>query len=164
VLRGRLDLTEIHQFELFDGELDRLKLAAGDILIVEGNGSPSEIGRCAIWNGEIENCIHQNHIIRVRPVLTNPRFFDFYWNSPLGTARVKEKAASTSGLYTLSVSKIANLPLPLAPLEEQTEIVAQVEAKVSNIAQAETEIKRSLERAARLRQAILKRAFEGRLF
>ena len=88
----------------------------------------------------------------------------FYWNSPLGTARVKEKAASTSGLYTLSVSKIANLPLPLAPLEEQTEIVAQVEAKVSNIAQAETEIKRSLERAARLRQAILKRAFEGWLF
>ena len=43
------------------------------------------------------------------------------------------------------------------------EIVAQVEAKLSNIAQAETEIKRSLERAARLRQAILKRAFEGRL-
>ena len=43
------------------------------------------------------------------------------------------------------------------------EIVSQVEAKLSNIAQAETEIKRSLERAARLRQAILKRAFEGRL-
>ena len=47
--------------------------------------------------------------------------------------------------------------------DEQTEIVAQVETKLSNIAQAETEIKRSLERAARLRQAILKRAFEGRL-
>jgi hypothetical protein len=46
---------------------------------------------------------------------------------------------------------------------EQAEIVSQVEAKLSNIAQAESEIKRSLERAARLRQAILKRAFEGRL-
>jgi len=48
-------------------------------------------------------------------------------------------------------------------LPEQVEIVAQVEAKLSNITQAEAEIKRSLERAARLRQAILKRAFEGRL-
>ena len=53
--------------------------------------------------------------------------------------------------------------VPIAPEVEQTEIVSQVEAKLSNIAQAETEIKRSLERAARLRQAILKRAFEGRL-
>jgi len=53
--------------------------------------------------------------------------------------------------------------VPLPPLPEQVEIVAQVEAKLSNITQAEAEIKRSLERAARLRQAILKRAFEGRL-
>ena len=51
----------------------------------------------------------------------------------------------------------------MPPPDEQTEIVAQVGAKLSNIAQAKTEIKRSLERAARLRQAILKRAFEGRL-
>ena len=51
--------------------------------------------------------------------------------------------------------------IPFAPIDEQAEIVSQLEAKLSNIAQAETEIKRSLERAARLRQAILKRAFEG---
>ena len=53
--------------------------------------------------------------------------------------------------------------LSLPPPVEQAEIVSEVETKLSNIAQAETEIKRSLERAARLRQAILKRAFEGRL-
>ena len=51
---------------------------------------------------------------------------------------------------------------PLPP-DEQTEIVAQVESNLSNIAQAEAEIKRSLQRAACLRQAILKRAFVGRL-
>lgn len=163
VLRGRLDLTVVHRFELLPGELDRLRLFQGDLLIVEGNGSPTEIGRCAIWNGAIKDCIHQNHIIRVRPILMIPTFLNTYWNSPAGTARVKEKSASTSGLYTLSVSKIAALPVPVPSLDEQLEIVSQVEAALSKIDHAETEIKRSLERTARLRQAILKRAFEGRL-
>lgn len=63
--------------------------------------------------------------------------------------------------FNVGAMKLSAVPVP--SMVEQTEIVSQVEAKLSNIAQAETEIKRSLERAARLRQAILKRAFEGRL-
>lgn len=163
VHRGRLDLAEIHKLELRPGELDRLKLENGDLLIVEGNGSPSEIGRSAIWEGQIENCVHQNHIIRVRPMLASSSYINTYWNSPDGTARVKQKAASTSGLYTLSVSKIAALPVPLPPLDEQKEIIMRVDAATSIITHAESEIEHSLARAARLRQAILKRAFEGRL-
>ena len=63
VLRGSLDLQEVHKIDLFSGELDKLRLFSGDLLIVEGNGSPSQIGRMAIWKGEIEDCVHQNHII-----------------------------------------------------------------------------------------------------
>jgi len=162
-LRDKLDLSEVHLFELFPGEQDKLRLEKGDLLIVEGNGSPSEIGRCAIWSGEIADCIHQNHIIRVRPLIANPAFMSIYWNSPDGSSRVKNKAASTSGLYTLSVSKVASLPVPLPSLREQTEIVSQVESALTSISHAETEINHALARAARLRQAILKRAFEGRL-
>jgi hypothetical protein len=66
VHRDRLELDEVHNIELFAGELARLRLEQGDILIVEGNGSRTEIGRSAIWNGSIPDCVHQNHIIRVR--------------------------------------------------------------------------------------------------
>ena len=61
------------------------------------------------------------------------------------------------------IARRATCKRPALPLYEQTKIVAQVEAKLSNIAKAERETKRSRERAARLRQAILKRAFEGGL-
>ena len=74
-----------------------------------------------------------------------------------------EQAASTSGLYTLSVTKVCALPIPLAPLVEQQEIVAEVETRLSVIAAAEREIGHGLIRSARLRQSILKQAFEGRL-
>jgi len=163
VHRNRLELDEIHRIELFGEELERLRLQPDDLLVVEGNGSKTEIGRSAIWRGEIENCVHQNHIIRVRFLAGSSRYLNAYWNSPSGNGRVMEQAASTSGLYTLSVTKVCALPLPLAPLTEQHEIVEEVERRLSVIAAAETQVAHDLLRADRLRQSILKQAFEGKL-
>ena len=164
VLRGRLDLREVHEIELFSKELETLRLVSGDLLIVEGNGSPSQIGRMAIWKGEITNCVHQNHIIRARPSFgIDGGFIEMYWNSPRGSSRVLDVASSTSGLYTLSTSKVGYIPISLPPLAEQRRIVAEVERRLSGVQQAEAAVEANLKRAERLRQAILKRAFEGRL-
>ena len=164
VLRGSLNLDEIHQIELFSGELDKLRLMTGDLLVVEGNGSPSQIGRMASWNGEIADCVHQNHIIRVR---TSPRvlhsFVELYWNSPEGAQNVLNVASSTSGLYTLNVTKVGSMPILLAPLAEQHRIIAEVERRLSVVQQTEAAVDASLRRAERLRQSVLKRAFEGKL-
>jgi type I restriction enzyme S subunit len=164
VLRGRLDLEEVHSIELFGNELEKLRLQPGDLLIVEGNGSPTEIGRMAIWRGEIADCVHQNHIIRVRPAgCLEPRFIETYWNSPRGSDAVMRVASSTSGLYTLSVAKVSRLPIPLPPLTEQRRIVAEVERRLSVVDEMEATVAASLRRAERLRQTILKRAFAGKL-
>ena len=164
VLRGNLDLQEVHRIELFPRELEKLRLVPGDLLIVEGNGSPSQIGRMAIWKGEVAVCVHQNHIIRARPYSgCISRFVESYWNSPDGASRVLGVASSTSGLYTLSARKVSDLPIPLPPVAEQRRIVAEVERRLSVIQQAETAVEGSLTRAGRLRQSILKQAFSGRL-
>jgi len=156
VLRGSLDLTEMHQVELFQGELDRLKLETADLLIVEGNGNPTEIGRMAIWNGTISDCVHQNHIIRVRPVQgILAEYIQAYWNSPGGSIRVTGVSSSTSGLHTLSVAKVASIPIPVPPLAEQERIVAEVERRLSVVDELQATVGAGLRRAARLRQAIL---------
>ncbi len=163
VLRGRLDLSEVHDIELFAGESERLRLQAGDLLVVEGNGSRTEIGRSALWGGEIPDCVHQNHIIRVRLYDGLPKYLNAYWNSPDGTARISDVAASTSGLYTLSVGKVGALPVPLPPKAEQEQIVAELECRLSIVDEIEAQVEANLKRAGRLRQGILKRAFDGRL-
>ena len=128
VYRGRLDLAEVKQFELATGELERFRLEAGDILVVEGNGSASEIGRCATWAGEIENCVHQNHIIRCRPkVLELSTYTAIYLNSPDGRADMTRLSITSAGLYSLSVGKIRSISLPLPPLTEQRRIIAKVD-------------------------------------
>ncbi|GAB7259649.1 restriction endonuclease subunit S [Dickeya ananatis] len=105
VARGKLKLDDVHDIELFTGELERLALVAGDILIVEGNGSLAEIGRCAVWDGSIENAVHQNHLIRVRPIIVNSQFVETWVNSLGGIDKLTKLAVTTSGLYTLSVKK-----------------------------------------------------------
>ena len=134
VMRGKLDLAEVHRVELFGDELNRLRLEIGDLLIVEGNGSPSEIGRLAIWDGSIKDCVHQNHIIRARlrdGVL--PAYVAAYWNSADGARALLDLASSTSGLYTLSVNKVSGLALPLAPPAEQRRIIADIEKQLSRV-------------------------------
>ena len=164
VIRGRLDLREIHEFELRDGELDRWRLQAGDVLVVEGNGSITEIGRCAIWNGEIEDCVHQNHIIRIRfshPV--GPTCFHHYLNSNVGQTGIARVASSTSGLYTLSVSKVQKIVFPLAPAAEQVRIVARIKALFSEADVIEQTVARARRQAEHVDQALLARAFRGEL-
>lgn len=124
VYYNRLDLSEILEIGVKDNaEVEKALLKTDDLLFVEGNGSPAQIGRVALWNGSIEHCLHQNHLIKARLELSkvNPRYVLFYFMSEDGREQIANRAVSTSGLYTLSVSKVAGLVLPIPPIELQNE-------------------------------------------
>jgi type I restriction enzyme S subunit len=159
-----LDLADVHQIELFGNELGRLRLERGDLLVVEGNGSPSQIGRAALWDGSIPNCVHQNHLIRVRPKESLlPEFLEVVWNSPNSREELTRVASSTSGLHTLSVSKISILPIPVPPIDEQRRAVAEVARVRDDRRRLEDQARAVLVRSLRLRRAVLTAAFSGRL-
>ncbi len=163
VARGKLKLDDVHDIELFTGELERLALVAGDILIVEGNGSLAEIGRCAVWDGSIENAVHQNHLIRVRPIIVNSQFVETWVNSLGGIDKLTKLAVTTSGLYTLSVKKISKIPVPIAPLTEQESAIQTLIESLSALYLQEQSIELSLKQCAAQRQNILRAAFAGQL-
>lgn len=160
VQRGYLNLTEVKFFEITKEEFIRLKLIDQDLLIIEGNGSINEIGRCAIWRDEIKNCIHQNHIIRARPLQTEVSLYILKTlNSPFGIFQMQKKAITTTGLYNLSVGKIRPLLVPLPPLAEQDRIIAKVEQLMATCDALEAEVAKSRTETDRLMQTILKEAF-----
>ena len=159
-----LDLTEVHKIELFDRELDRLRLRAGDLLVVEGNGSASQIGRAAIWDGSIEDCVHQNHLIRVRPLdVLLPEYLEAVWNSPQNRAKLTNVASSSSGLHTLSVSKLKQLSLPVPSIERQHELVAAVSEVREARRRLSGSIATAVARKGALQRSLLAAAFSGRL-
>jgi type I restriction enzyme S subunit len=164
VYQNRLDLDDVHEIGVTESELDRVTLEDGDLLIVEGNGSKDQIGRMAIWNNQIPNCIHQNHLIKAR--FTEKRLAAYvltWFMSYQGRDIIEKVASSTSGLYTLSLSKVDELIVPLPSLEEAEEIVSQVDEVLSRIAALQTWCATELARSATLRQSILKAAFSGQL-
>jgi len=165
VQMGRLDLTEVTQIGIRSAEKSRLLLEDNDLLIVEGNGSVDQIGRCALWSGEIQPCVHQNHIIKVRfsePILSS---WALRWLlSPSGREAIETVASSTSGLHTLSISKIQNLPIPVPPREEACIALTVVEEQLAAASDAESDSKKLTGDRIALRRAILKAAFEGDWF
>lgn len=159
----RVRKDEIGSIGLLPEDGDRGVLRRGDLLIVEGNGSLSHIGRVALWDLELPGARHQNHIIRVR-ARSSPQAYILEWlASPGGRDAILDAASSAAGLYTLSISKVQRLPVPLAPGREQHRIVAKLEqlfARSRKAREALDQIPRLLER---LRQSILAAAFRGDL-
>lgn len=152
VPRGRLDLSDVHEIELFDGEIERYRLHPGDLLVVEGNGSPDQIGRAAQWHGEIDDCVHQNHLIRVRPsAAIDPSYLTYYWNAPRTTQYLRSVASSTSGLHVLTASKVRSVRIPLPPLHKQKAIVAAVEEQFSRLDSGIAALRDAGRRLAQLR-------------
>jgi type I restriction enzyme S subunit len=156
-------LDDVHEIELFGDELTRLRLEPDDLLIVEGNGSLTEIGRCARWDGSIPNAVHQNHLIRARPLMMLGAFVEAWVNSPWGIDQLSKLAATTSGLYTLSVGKLARVPVPVPSLEEQKAIVAVLAQQSEALDDQAAAIEKALAMFAAQRQNILRAAFSGQL-
>ena len=122
ILPNELDLTEVKTIGLTEQEYEAVRLISGDLLIVEGNGSDTQIGRSAIWNGQIDPCVHQNHLIRVR--LRDealPLYVQTFLSSSEGRRQIMAKAVNTSGLHTLSTRKIRSIEIPGPPFSLQRE-------------------------------------------
>ena len=164
VYYDRLELDEIKTIGVSEAEAADKLLKKNDLLFVEGNGSKSQIGRVAVWDGSIPNCLHQNHLIKARPNgKMLPRYALYYLICKFGREQIIKVASSTSGLYTLSTGKIANLKLPYCPISQQEKCLDEISARLSVSESIVHTIDEALEQAEAMRQSILKEAFEGRL-
>ena len=159
VQRGFIDLTEMKEIVTTEDEIQELALKPGDILFNEG-GDRDKLGRGWVWNGELPECIHQNHVFRARPLVSelNPKLISWYANT-FGQQFFFDEGKHTTNLASISMTKLKGLPVPIPPAAEQTRIVAEAERRLSIVEELEAVVSASLQRATRLRQSILSRAF-----
>ncbi len=123
VFWGKLDLSDLDQMNFTPAEEKRLKLAIGDLLVCEGG----DIGRTAMWGGEVAHCYYQNHLHRARlrdRAEVNPRFFLYWLWYAFEIGHVYFGRGNVTTIPNLSQSKLCELPIPLPPLAEQKKIAA----------------------------------------
>ncbi len=164
VYANRLTLEDVSEIATTPEEFARTRLRAGDVLIVEGNGSVEQIGRAALWRGEIDECAHQNHLIRWRTRGSVMPEFALYWLlSPAGRESLVEFAKSSAGLHTLSLSKVSAVPLLMPALDEQAEVVRRVGELFQMAERLERRLTEAQARIVRTTPSVLAKAFRGEL-
>jgi len=108
--------------------------------------------------------VSRTHLVRFRSsACVLPAFALIVFRAYLHSHRFRRIARWTTNIAHLGAGRFAGLEFPLPPYAEQHRIVAEVERRLSLIDELETAISANLKRADRLRQSILKRAFEGKL-
>ncbi len=160
---GSLDFNNLKYLPTNTKGLEKLILEPGDLLFNRTN-SAELVGKTAVYRENHPKASFASYLIRVQlhpDVL--PDSVSFYINSIFGRQYIASVVSQQVGQANVNGTKLANMPIPLAPLAEQHRIVAEVERRLSVVQELEQTISASLKRATRLRQAILKRAFEGEL-
>jgi type I restriction enzyme S subunit len=154
---GFLNLEQIHTILIPEQSLDRYLLRHGDVLMNEG-GDFDKLGRGAIWNGEIELCIHQNHVFAVRPHSVRPSWLNAYTSSKQANSYFISRSKQSTNLASISSSNLMELLVPVAPDDETTQILDFLDRETAKIDALIAEQQRLIELLQEKRQAVISHA------
>ena len=141
----------------FHQKLSKSALRPGDLAVVR-SGS---VGVTCVIPDSLPDANCSDLVLIQRPLGFVPRYGAYYMNS----LAKRHVAAGKVGvaLIHFNTKSVAALAVPLPPLAEQTRIVAEVERRLSVVEELESVVTANLQRATRLRQSILQKAFTGEM-
>ena len=127
---GYVDLNDLATIQVTPDEDLKYRLHSGDVLMTEG-GDRDKLGRGCVWHGEIEPCLHQNHVFAVQTneTVLLPEFLEYLTASNVGRSYFDVTAIKTTNLACTSSSKVLAFTIPLPPIEEQIEIVSYIKKR-----------------------------------
>lgn len=135
VQSGGVTLENIKTVQVTEEEDAQYRLTAGEVLMTEG-GDRDKLGRGCVWNGQIEPCLHQNHIFALRTSKNlDPQFLSYVTASKIGRVYFDITAIKTTNLACTNSSKVLAFKLPLPPITEQQRITVHLNNKCSQIEQ-----------------------------
>lgn len=141
--------------------LSRYAIRPGDVLFTRSG----TVGRCAVALERHRGWLMTFHLLRVRPdpLICSSRYLRIVFEGAPHIRRQTRGASIGTTRAGFNTNLLAELDVPLPPVDEQDLIVAEVERRISLLDALRESASRARERAKILRQSILKRAFEGKL-
>jgi type I restriction enzyme S subunit len=137
VLWGKLMLDHLDRMDFTSKECEALALQPGDLLVCEGG----DIGRTAIWNGELEDCFFQNHLHRLRKRVDDiePSFVMYWMQAAIKLWNRYEGHGNSTTIPNLSRSRLLEFEFAKPPLPEQRAI-ARVLSKLQEAVEVQDRI------------------------
>ena len=153
---GYIDWTTVKTIEATQQEIEQYRLLADDVLMTEG-GDPDKVGRGAIIKEPLENCIHQNHIFRVRldESVVLPEFFAEYLQHQRSKRYFLGCAKQTTGIASINMTQLRALPVLIPPLSKQEEFVLFK----SQVNKSKVEVQKALDETQKLFDSLMQQYF-----
>ena len=160
---GYLSLEDIAEITVARDEIERYSLQSGDVLMNEG-GDFDKLGRGFIWHGQVEPCLHQNHVFAVRPservesewlnLITSSNYAKYYFML---------KSKQSTNLASLSSTNLKGLPILIPPEDERRVIIEHVQKEDKKIQQVAVNIESQITKLEELRKITIHNAVTGKI-
>lgn len=159
---GWLDLSEVKMVEVEPAAAARSRLRAGDVLMTEG-GDIDKLGRGTVWRGEIDICLHQNHVfaVRPRPGQLDSEFLANVTRTSHARAYFESTGVQSTNLASTNSFKVADFRIPALNIEDQRARCESYERSAEPLAESSATLKRQLILLAEHRQALITAAVTG---
>jgi len=164
IVGGTISLSNTRRICAAETEVGRYKLDDNDLLCIRVNGSRNLVGRMIPYKTSSEPIMFCDHFIRFRLIEpTMAPFLSCWFNTDRIRRYMELSMISSAGQNTVGQGTVLAISFPLPPQQEQHQIMSELERRYSIADEAEQIIDLTLRQSDRLRQSILKRAFEGKL-
>ena len=157
-----LSLDDVKEMNFDESDFETYRLRPGDLLLNEASGSPNEVGKPAVWCGEIEDCCFQNTLLRLRTLDVDQGYLYWYCVMAALTGRFGEAGRGVN-IRHLGKQGLTQFTIVVAPRAEQEEIVNRLEEQLQLSSECEALMRVALERKYALRRSVLSDAFAGKL-
>ena len=154
VKAGYIDWTTVKTIEATKAEIAIYQLKPNDVLMAEG-GDPDKVGRGALITTVPKNCIHQNHVFRVRLNQLSPIYFSQYLQHEKSKRYFLSCAKQTTGIASINMTQLKGLPV-LIPSEKKQDGFASF---VQQIDKSKFAVQKSLEKAETLYKSLMQEYF-----
>ena len=161
---GYLALDDIAEVDVPVRDVRRYELRAGDVLMTEG-GDFDKFGRGHVWEAQLAQCLHQNHIFAVRPrrsALTS-EFLALAMSCAYGRAYFTATSKQSTNLASTNSTKLRNFPIPLPGLDDQVEITRWANRESTGIDALVIRIREAIGHLREFRTSLISAAVTGKI-
>lgn len=162
---GHIDVSEHKIGAWTDDEAKPFAITDGDLLVVRGNGSLPLMGRLGLVRRVSEQVAYPDTMIRVRVLdaVVLPDWVASCWDTSYTRTHLEGRARTSAGIYKISQPDIISVPIPVPPIDEQSEILSLLSRSDEAINSTKCALRDGIRHSSAQRKNILKSAFAGKL-
>jgi type I restriction enzyme S subunit len=163
VQNGYLDLEDISTITVGVDEVPSYALKAGDVLMNEG-GDYDKVGRGTVWGGQIDPCLHQNHVFAVRPNgHVEPQWLATITLTSYAKHYFIINSKQSTNLASISSTNLAELPVVVPPAIDRSAILMHIHQETGKLDALIAKVREHIEKLREYRAALISAAATGKI-